>query len=119
MKSILGLVVLSAALNGCAIMIDTQNRVPGWPELKVVEHHVAHEEMYERCRQFVPAYSAPEACTVYFFSQSEAHIYVSKDFPNDWILRHERLHALGYDHIGSTEMQRMLANWKASTVSTP
>jgi len=119
MKSILGLVVLSAALSGCAIMIDTQNRVPGWPELKVVEHHVAHEEMYERCRQFVPAYSAPEACTVYYFSRSEAHIYVSKEFPNDWILRHERLHAAGYDHVGSTAMQQMLEAWKTRTALAP
>src|SRR4051812_25365567 len=111
MKSILGLVVVSAALTGCAVTIDTQNRVPGWPELKVVEHHVAADEIYERCRRFVSPFSAPEACTVYYFSRSEAHIYVSKESPNGWILRHEHWHAAGYDHIGSTAMQRMLENW--------
>jgi len=119
MKRILGLAVLSAALTGCAVTIDTRHRVPGWPELKIVEHYVAAEEMYERCRRFVPAFSAPEGCTLYYFSRSEAHIYVSKESPNRWVLRHERLHAAGYDHVGSTAMQRMLENWKARTVLMP
>ena len=113
MKRILGLVVLSAALTGCALTIDSHRPVPDWPALKVVEHHVSHDEMYERCRRFVPAFSAPEGCTVFLFSQSEAHIYVSKEFPSSWALRHERLHAAGYDHVGSTAMQRMLENWES------
>jgi ssRNA-specific RNase YbeY (16S rRNA maturation enzyme) len=29
------------------------------------------------------------------------------------VLNHEHLHAAGYDHRGSTAMQRMLEAWKA------
>jgi hypothetical protein len=29
------------------------------------------------------------------------------------VLRHERLHAAGYDHIGSKNMLRLLENWRA------
>ena len=31
----------SGALGGCAVM-NTHAPVPGWPELKIVEHHVPH-----------------------------------------------------------------------------
>jgi hypothetical protein len=111
MEKVLGFLVLSAALTGCAV-IDKHEPVPGWPELKVVEHHVATEEMLERCQRFV-RFSVPEGCTYFYFDRSEAHIYVRKDFPAGWVLKHERLHAAGYDHLGSTAMQRMLEAWKA------
>lgn len=116
MKAVLKLAVLAAALSGCAV-IDKHHPVPGWPELKVVEHHVAHEEMRDRCRRFVSILSFPEACTLFYFDKGEAHIYVSKELPpQQWVLRHERLHANGYDHRGSTSMQRMLETWKARQV---
>ena len=104
--------VLCAALAGCAV-IDGHQRVAGWPELKIIEHHVAHAEMRDRCQRAVSMLSSPEGCTYFFLDRREAHIYLSKDFPTRWVLEHERLHAAGYDHIGSTAMQRMLANWKA------
>jgi hypothetical protein len=112
MGKILRLFALGAALTGCAA-IDTHQRVPGWPELKIVEHHVAAEEVLERCQQFA-RFSVPEGCTLFYFHRSEAHIYVRKDFPASWVLNHERLHAAGYDHRGSTAMQRMLEAWKAA-----
>ena len=114
MKRILGLVVLSAALTGCAVTINTHKQVPDLPELKVVEHHVTHDEMFERCHRFVPRFSAPEGCTLFYFDRSEAHIYVSKEFPSSWVLRHERLHAAGYDHVGSNHMRKALEAWRAS-----
>jgi hypothetical protein len=117
MKSILGLVVLSAGLTGCAVTIDTRHRVPGWPELKIVEHHVAADEMFERCRRFVPPSSAPEGCTLFYFDRGEAHIYVNKEAPNGFVLRHERLHAEGYDHVGSDHMRRALEAWRAQRVA--
>jgi hypothetical protein len=107
------LLLLSAALSGCTI-IDRREPVPGWPALKVVEHHVAHDEMRDRCSPTVSAFFAAEACTYFDFDKSEAHIYVSKDFPTDWVLRHERLHAAGYDHFGSSSMREMLESWKKS-----
>lgn len=113
MKCILGLVVLSAALTGCAVTVGTHDQVPGWPELKVVEHHVATEEMLERCQRLV-RFAVPEGCTLFYFDRSEAHIYVRKDFPSGWVLKHERLHAAGYDHVGSKNMQGILEKWNAS-----
>lgn len=112
MEKAFRLAVLSAALAGCAT-IDQHEPVPGWPALKIVEHHVATEEMLERCQRFV-RFSVPEGCTLFYFDRSEAHIYVRKDFPSGWVLKHERLHAAGYDHLGSTAMQRMLEAWKAN-----
>jgi hypothetical protein len=111
MEKVLGFLVLSAALTGCAV-IDKHEPVPGWPALKVVEHYVATEEMLERCQQFA-RFSVPEGCTHFHFDRSEAHIFVRKDFPAGWVLKHERLHAAGYDHVGSTAMHRMLEAWKA------
>jgi hypothetical protein len=111
MKTVLGLLVLSAALGGCAV-IDQHQKVPGWPELKVIEHHVAGYEVRDRCSRYAPPFSMPLGCTLFYLDQSEAHIYVSKDFPSQWVLEHERLHAAGYDHVGSTAMQRMLEKWK-------
>ena len=111
-NKILGFIALSAALAGCSV-IDKHERVPGWPDMKIVEHHVAHAEMRDRCARFVSLFSNPEGCTLFYFDRSEAHIYVSKEFPTPWILQHERLHAAGYDHIGSKSMLRMLESWKA------
>jgi hypothetical protein len=89
MKKGFWLVVLSAALTGCA-SIDNHWRVPGWPELKMVEYHVAAEEVLDRCQQFARL-SVPEGCTLFYFHRSEAHIYVRR----------------------STAMQQMLEAWKA------
>jgi hypothetical protein len=114
MKRIIGsmLVGLSVSLSGCAV-INQHAPVAGWPDLKVVEHHVSHQEMRERCVRFMAPGMSPEGCTLFYLDQNEAHIYVSKDFPSQHVLQHERLHAAGYDHIGSENMQRMLARWKA------
>lgn len=101
-----------AGLSGCAI-IDSHERVAGWPELKVVEHHVGNQEMRDRCAPYVGPLMSPQGCTVFFLDQREAHIYVSKDFPSAAVLEHERLHAAGYDHVGSTGMQTMVRDWKA------
>lgn len=113
MKAVLNVAVLGAALAGCST-IDRHEPVPGWPELKIVEHHVAAQEMRDRCARFVPPYQFTEGCTIFHFDRSEAHIYVSKDFPSRLVLEHERWHAAGYDHVGSSAMRRMLEAWRAS-----
>ena len=112
MEKVFRLAVLSAALAGCAA-IDRSQPVPGWPELKVVEHHVTRDEMLAQC-QHLSRNGVPEGCTLYYLDRNEAHIYVRNDFPGRWVLEHERLHAAGYDHVGSTAMRRMLETWKTS-----
>ena len=104
--------VLTVSLAGCAV-IDRHERVPGWPEMKVVEHHVANDEMRDRCHRFVSPFQLTAGCTVFYFDRSEAHIFVSKDFPSPLVLKHERWHAAGYDHVGSSAMQRALQTWRA------
>jgi len=112
MKSCLAVLAACGALAGCSVM-NNHEKVPGWPELKIIEHHVLHAEMRDRCRIAVSIFASPEGCTYFYLDQGEAHIYVSKEFPSDAVLRHERLHAAGYDHIGSKNMRRLLDNWKA------
>jgi quinol monooxygenase YgiN len=108
-----GVLVAAAALllSGCSV-IDSHKRVEGWPELKIVEHHVSTREMRDRCTKYVGPLMSPEGCTVFYLDRAEAHIYVSQDFPSAYVLEHERLHAAGYDHIGSEHMARVLENWK-------
>jgi hypothetical protein len=110
------LLAAGALLSGCAV-IDSHKRVEGWPELKVVEHHVSTEEMRERCIKYVGPLTSPEGCTLFYLDRGEAHIYVSKDFPSAFVLEHERLHAAGYDHIGSDGMQQMVERWRARNES--
>jgi hypothetical protein len=117
MKARCGLsaVLLAAAMlfaSGCTT-VDGHRKVEGWPELKVLEHHVSQQELFDRCIKAVPPLSTPEGCTYFFLNRGEAHIYVSKDFPNSRVLEHERLHAAGYDHMGSNGMQRMVDRWRA------
>ena len=109
----LGCAVLMG-LSGCATM-DSHERVAGWPELKLVEHHVSNQEMRDRCDPYVGPMMSPEGCTLFFFDLGEAHIYVSKEFPSQPVLEHERLHAAGYDHAGSASMQGILKDWQANS----
>jgi len=112
-RAVLGFAALVlAGLSGCAIM-DSHERVAGWPELKIVEHHVSNQEMRDRCSPYVGPLMSPQGCTMFFLEQREAHIYVSKDFPSAAVLAHERLHAAGYDHVGSVGMQTIVRDWKA------
>ena len=104
--------ILAAALCGCAA-IDKTVRVEGWPELKVVEHELTYKEMYRACRPYISPLDAPLACTVFYLDAGEAHIYVAKGLKFGPIVEHERLHAAGYDHYGSTHMKEVLAQWKA------
>jgi hypothetical protein len=101
-------------VQGCMVVpIDGHVRVPDWPELKVIEHHVVEAEMRDQCVRFAPPLTTAAGCTIFDFDRREAHIYVSKDFPNASVLRHERLHAAGHDHVGSDHLHRAWVAWKA------
>ena len=116
-KGFFAAVVLAAGLGGCSVM-NTHQPVPGWPQLEVVEHHVSHAEMRDRCARFVSPFSFPEGCTLFYLDRREAHIYVSAELPSRGVLEHERLHAAGYDHLGSTNMLRVLQAWRAARSAT-
>jgi len=99
--------VLAAILAGCS-SID-HRRVEGWPGLEIVEHHVPHAEMRDRCSRYVGFGMSPEACAEFDLPGRKCHIWYSADFPPQRLLiQHERLHCAGYDHVGSTGMKRLL-----------
>jgi hypothetical protein len=87
-------------------------RVEGWPTLEVVEHHVPHHVMRDRC---APYGTAPLACAVFDLPARTCTLWFSVDFPPaDWVLRHERMHCEGYDHVGETNMHDFLHRYLES-----
>ncbi len=114
-RSFGSLLVLVAA--GCTT-IDEQVRVADWPELKVIEHYVSYSEMREHCAKYAGPLMTPLGCTEFDFDAGEAHIYVTPELPMRAVLRHERLHAAGYDHAGSTYMARLWHTWRAQRASS-
>jgi len=106
------LVLLAALLTGCSAI--EHQRVEGWPELEVVEHFVPHREMQDRCVKYVGFGMSPEACAEFDLAARKCHIWYGGDSrPPGFIRRHERLHCAGYDHLGSTGMQRFLDQYTA------
>jgi hypothetical protein len=91
---------------GCSA-IDHQ-RVEGWPELQIVEHRVPAEEMVSRCQKYTGAASLPLACAEFNLVARRCDIWLSQSFAPRAIVEHERMHCAGYDHVGSTNMQRFL-----------
>ena len=108
--------LLLAAAAGCTT-IDSHVRVEGWPELKVVEHELAYREMHKQCRPYTGPLLSPLGCVVFYLDAREAHIYVARSLKFRAVLEHERLHAAGYDHPGSTQMKDILAKWQARKVA--
>ena len=109
--------ILVALTAGCSTM-DHQ-RVAGWPELEIIEHHVAHAEMRSRCARYAGFGMSPLACAEFDLAARECNIWFSADFPPQrFIVEHERLHCAGYDHAGSSGMARLLqrhiAGWDRS-----
>jgi hypothetical protein len=108
------LAVLVALLAGACTTIDSHVRVDDWPALKIVEHRVSYDAMYERCKKYVGLLSTPLGCTEFYFAAGEAHIYVTPELPlSQKVLEHERLHAAGFDHVGSDAMARLWRDWQA------
>jgi hypothetical protein len=107
------LAVLAALAAGCSAI--GHHRVEGWPKLEIVEHYVPHAEMRDRCVRYVGWGMEPAACAEFDLARGKCHIWFSADFPpQKFIIDHERLHCAGYDHTGSTAMQRFLERHLAS-----
>jgi hypothetical protein len=111
-------VLLAALVAGCS-SIDHHQRVDGWPALEIVEHHVPHAEMRDRCSRYVSFGASPEACAEFDLVARKCHIWYSAEFPPQrFIVQHERLHCAGYDHIGSTGMEQHLKQYLAGPGAT-
>lgn len=104
--------IVVCAFKGCTT-IDAHAKVEGWPELRVIEHHVPHHVMRDRCAKYVAFGAYPEACAEWNLIERTCNIWFSADFPpSKSVIEHERLHCAGYDHIGSTYMRDFLARFK-------
>lgn len=92
---------------GCTVF--GHEKVAGWPTLEIVEHYVPHAQMRDRCAKYAPWGTVVEACAEFDLAARTCHLWFSADFPPQrFIVEHERLHCLGYDHIGSSTMRAIL-----------
>ena len=111
-KACLG--VLALLVNACTPI--AHQRVEGWPELMVVEHHVPHNEMRDRCARYVGFGEVPEACAEFDLAAKRCDIWYSADFPPQrWIVQHERLHCAGYDHAGASGMRELVRQYRSGS----
>jgi hypothetical protein len=111
MRKLLALLVPLFA--GCTVI--GHEKVEGWPALEIVEHHVPHAVMRDKCAPYVGFGMNPEACAEFDLVNAKCHIWFSADFPpQKFIVEHERLHCAGYDHVGSTNMARFLRYHEAN-----
>ena len=99
--------LLAALAAGCSIV--GHEKVAGWPQLEIVEHYVPMAQMRDRCAPYVGFGMTPEACAEFDLANRKCHLWFNGDFPvQEFIVKHERLHCAGYDHVGSTNMARFL-----------
>jgi len=90
--------------------------VPGWPELKIVEHYVPHGSMREHCERYMAFGQSPAACAEFDFRANRCDIWYSADFPpQDFIIEHERQHCRGYEHVGEHRMREALQRYRAAS----
>ena len=103
-------VLAGAIAGGCTTIGDKP--VEGWPHLTVVEHHVPHKEMRDRCGKYLGPFTSPEACAEFDLAALRCDIWLSADFPPPaFIVNHELKHCLGYDHEGEHELRDILAKY--------
>ncbi len=70
---------------------------------------LVHAVMRDRCSKYT---SMPDACAEFNFSAARCDIWFSSDFPpSQFVIEHERAHCLGFDHVGSNEMQAMFSKY--------
>ena len=112
------LLALACALAaGACTTVDTHEKVAGWPELRVVEHHVSEVTMLRRCAKYVAVGMLPLACAEFDFRGAVCHVWYSADFPpSPTVMAHERLHCQGYDHPGARTLRDVLERYKLNSV---
>ena len=108
--TVAGVLIAGALLMACTMI--GHERVAGWPALLIVEHYVSEFELRERCVPYVGFGMSPQACAEIHLTARTCHAWFSNDFPPPRaIVEHERLHCEGYDHVGSSHLQRLLSGF--------
>jgi hypothetical protein len=116
MRRILCGLLLAAGTVGCTTI--GHEKVDGWPALRVFEHYVSAEEIYERCRKYVGFGMIPLACAEFNLAAGRCDLWFNAGFAPRFTVEHERLHCLGYDHPGATNMATVLKRHLAATGQT-
>lgn len=96
-------------LAGCATIVDVNRAPPAdWPALDVVVQRTTEEVVRKACSRttLIAAYG----CTVVRLENNKCYIFLATDDPAT--LEHERLHCLGYDHVGDSFLRDMWARHK-------
>lgn len=107
-------IVISCLASGCTVI--GHEKVANWPALEIVEHHVAHKQMRDRCAKYVGFAASPEACAEFDFTTGRCDIWFSADFPpSPYVVEHERLHCAGNDHVGSRAMKALLSTYRGKS----
>jgi hypothetical protein len=102
--------LLPCILSACITSIGHE-KVPGWPELAVVEHYLPQRAMETRCARWANGLT-PLACAEFDFAAARCDIFYSADRrPSPALVAHERLHCQGYDHAGESAMREQLVQW--------
>lgn len=104
------------ALGACST-IDQHTLPPAdWPEVRIVENRVSYGEVLKRCYKYLTLGEKliggiPLACAEVFFAEAVCHIWITPNIDAE-IIKHERLHCLGYDHPGADNMRGAWQRYK-------
>lgn len=71
-----GLLFAVMVLSGCTTY-GTPSQVANWPQLAVVEHRVASQEIGAICQRYAPEGMAAQACAIFF--RTQCHVYATND----------------------------------------
>lgn len=108
MAILLALLLAIALMSGCTIV--SGSRTADWPQLRVTEHKMTLQQVQAKCDQFVLPFMSSYACSWVNLDAGTCDIY----YFTDWTLEHERKHCEGYDHVGSSLFDDLVARWKAN-----
>ena len=112
MKMLSSSILLCMLLSGCAATIDRQTPPPAdWPIKQVNVYVVAKPIVEEICACHGLLY----ACTLFYPRQGIAEIWLPLGYSQQH-REHEKLHALGYDHVGGLTIQQMMEDYRSGTV---
>ena len=97
-------------LFGCATTVDLSRPPPiDWPQLTVEVRQVSEDMARKACGN--PRMISVYGCAVVFFPIRKCIIFLANNSRET--LEHEKLHCLGYDHIGESSMRDGWARHKA------
>lgn len=109
--------LLALSLTGCATVIDQHSQIADWPNLKVRDNVVSGIEVIRTCYKYLSPFAKytgtiPMACAEINFAAGTCDIYRAHD-ADEWIIRHERMHCAGFQHVGDTKMADDWRNYRA------